>query len=450
MKDFFISYQRNDGSWAEWIAWHLTQKGYEVILQAWDFLPGCNIPHEMNEAIKTTRHTIAILSPDYIEESKYGQAEWKAVFFQDPLGEQRKLIPVKVRAVDLKPEPLLTGIAHINLIGIPEEEAIELLLSGVKGERKIPQTKPDYPLQSSQNICPNPYYPNNKSIDAQEKKYIELVEYEFNNVKERLREPAEKSQSSQLFFGAGFPFGSEKPIPAISKCAVSYDIDQLCDATIGKYHNIGYPFADRCKPQIVYKVASCRWRLLVALVADGLEEFDKDIVLTPLFSGIKSADCENIAEGLKNKVHGWLRHSSQASRRDFTLLPKELLRLIGKLCRQNSVTLEDLLAEEQGKHRQQEFRPLEKFSPNKIRVKFYFRDDPGVYEKLLRSLAEHHINIIRSQSWTLIPDRVACAELHLSHKENSFLLYSELQNICEKYPTREIVFTVEKMPDQQI
>ena len=42
-KDFFISYNKADRKWAEWIAWHLEESGgYSVAIQAWDFGTGCN------------------------------------------------------------------------------------------------------------------------------------------------------------------------------------------------------------------------------------------------------------------------------------------------------------------------------------------------------------------------------------------------------------------------
>ncbi|MCH8289827.1 toll/interleukin-1 receptor domain-containing protein, partial [Candidatus Poribacteria bacterium] len=37
MRDFFVSYNRADRAWAEWIAWHLEEAGYTVVIQAWDF-----------------------------------------------------------------------------------------------------------------------------------------------------------------------------------------------------------------------------------------------------------------------------------------------------------------------------------------------------------------------------------------------------------------------------
>src|SRR3954470_9794313 len=36
-RDFFISYNRADRTWAEWIAWQLEQAGRSFIVQAWHF-----------------------------------------------------------------------------------------------------------------------------------------------------------------------------------------------------------------------------------------------------------------------------------------------------------------------------------------------------------------------------------------------------------------------------
>ena len=36
MKDFFISYNKADLAWAEWIAWQLEEADYTTEIQAWD------------------------------------------------------------------------------------------------------------------------------------------------------------------------------------------------------------------------------------------------------------------------------------------------------------------------------------------------------------------------------------------------------------------------------
>jgi hypothetical protein len=50
MPDFFISYTSADKTWAEWIGYALEEKGFTVIIQAWDFRPGSNFVLEMQRA----------------------------------------------------------------------------------------------------------------------------------------------------------------------------------------------------------------------------------------------------------------------------------------------------------------------------------------------------------------------------------------------------------------
>ncbi|MGZ3610292.1 MAG: toll/interleukin-1 receptor domain-containing protein, partial [Ktedonobacteraceae bacterium] len=72
-KDFFISYNKADQRWAEWIAWQLEEAGYQTLLQAWDFLAGGNFVLDMNTAARKATRTIAVLSPDYLD-SKFTRA----------------------------------------------------------------------------------------------------------------------------------------------------------------------------------------------------------------------------------------------------------------------------------------------------------------------------------------------------------------------------------------
>ncbi len=75
LKRFFISYNKEDLDWAEWIAWTLENEGYETILQAWDFKPGSNFVLEMDKASKEADQTIAVLSNNYIK-SLFTNPEW--------------------------------------------------------------------------------------------------------------------------------------------------------------------------------------------------------------------------------------------------------------------------------------------------------------------------------------------------------------------------------------
>src|SRR5882672_7993581 len=96
MADFFISYNKADRQWAEWIAWQLEEAGYSVVIQAWDFLPGENFALNMHRAAQEVQRTIAVLSETYLS-SLYTQPEWAAAFAQDPTSTRRSLLPVRVR-----------------------------------------------------------------------------------------------------------------------------------------------------------------------------------------------------------------------------------------------------------------------------------------------------------------------------------------------------------------
>lgn len=128
-KDFFISYNKADRQWAEWIAWQLEQRGYTTIIQAWDFGPGSNFVLDMQRAASGTSRTIAVLSPEYLA-AEYTQPEWAAAFLQDPTGEKRTLVPVRVRECTL--DGLLAPIVYVDLVGANEEaQARQVLLDGV-------------------------------------------------------------------------------------------------------------------------------------------------------------------------------------------------------------------------------------------------------------------------------------------------------------------------------
>jgi hypothetical protein len=135
MTDFFISYNRADKTWAEWIGWTLEDAGYSVVIDAWDFRPGGNFVLEMHRAVAESRKTIAVLSESYLK-ATYVHPEWAAAFGEDPLGAERKLIPVKVK--DCQPQGLLKPLIYVDLIGLSKEAAREALL-GAMVERAKPE-----------------------------------------------------------------------------------------------------------------------------------------------------------------------------------------------------------------------------------------------------------------------------------------------------------------------
>lgn len=147
MADFFISYNRADREWAEWIAWQLEDAGQTTAIQAWDFRPGSNFVLEMERATQEAKRTIAVLSPDYVN-AVYTQPEWAQAFAKDPTGERGTLLPVRVREVELR--GLLRPIVYIDLVGRNEVGAREALLAGVSSSRAKPSVAPLFPGLASE------------------------------------------------------------------------------------------------------------------------------------------------------------------------------------------------------------------------------------------------------------------------------------------------------------
>ncbi|KAM3090819.1 toll/interleukin-1 receptor domain-containing protein [Phormidesmis sp. 146-35] len=142
MKDFFISYTGEDRAWAEWIAWTLEEKGYLVVIQAWDFRPGGNFVLDMQRAMAEANRTIAVLSLLYLQKP-FPQSEWAAAFAQDPTSQERKLLPVRVE--DCNPPGILRQIVHIDIFDCNEAEAKQRLLSAVEDGRMKPPQSPRFP-----------------------------------------------------------------------------------------------------------------------------------------------------------------------------------------------------------------------------------------------------------------------------------------------------------------
>ena len=156
MTNFFISYNRADRAWAEWIAWQLVEARYTVVVQAWDFRPGGNFVLDMQNAAADCERTIAVLSPDYLT-SEFTAPEWAAAFGQDPTGKKSKLLPVRVRECELK--GLLAQIVYIDLLNLNKTAAKRALLSGVKRGRAIPDEEPDFPGATPRATASEPRFP---------------------------------------------------------------------------------------------------------------------------------------------------------------------------------------------------------------------------------------------------------------------------------------------------
>jgi TIR domain/Effector-associated domain 9 len=146
MKDFFVSYNKADKQWAEWIAWQLEEAGYSVIIQAWDFRPGGNFVLEMQKAATESHQTIAVLSEAYLKAS-FTQPEWAAAFASDPQSLKRKLLPVRVKKCELT--GLLAPLIYVDLVDLEASAAQQTLLGALVARAK-PEKSPGFPGSSAE------------------------------------------------------------------------------------------------------------------------------------------------------------------------------------------------------------------------------------------------------------------------------------------------------------
>jgi tetratricopeptide (TPR) repeat protein len=157
MKDFFISYNKSDRAWAEWIAWQLEENGSAVVLQQWEFRPGANFVLEMQRAVAEAKRVISVISPDYVN-ALYSRPEWASAFGQESsIYERRTLLPVRVRESDLP--DFLVPLLYIDLVGLSESEARVALLSGVRSERDRPTGSPAFPAVAKESTAARKSYP---------------------------------------------------------------------------------------------------------------------------------------------------------------------------------------------------------------------------------------------------------------------------------------------------
>ncbi|MFG1872444.1 FxSxx-COOH system tetratricopeptide repeat protein [Micromonospora arborensis] len=131
-RDFFISYASPNRDWAEWVSVQLEQAGFSTLYQAADFRPGRDFVHEMHKALSSAKRIIALLSPAYLA-SDFGEAEWRAVFVQDPTGEQGLLIPARIQRCD--PPGLLASRIYVDFVNVDEVGARKKLLAAVDSVR---------------------------------------------------------------------------------------------------------------------------------------------------------------------------------------------------------------------------------------------------------------------------------------------------------------------------
>ncbi len=143
--DFFVSHAGADRAWAEWVAWQLTEAGYTVELDVWDWAAGRNFVTAMSDALDRCDRVVALFSAAYFDRSRYTTEEWSAAAVHGPDIAEGKLVPVRVEEVPAAQVPaVLRPLVFRDLFGVAEEQARRVLLEGVAGPRR-PDRKPVFP-----------------------------------------------------------------------------------------------------------------------------------------------------------------------------------------------------------------------------------------------------------------------------------------------------------------
>lgn len=143
MVDFFISYNGADKDWATWVASVLEEgQRYTTIFQARDFRPGENFVLRMQEAMRDSEHTLAVLSNHYLA-ALFTQSEWTSAFQKDPTGKRRALIPVRVAPCELPPP--FNVLIYCDLFGLDEPRARQALLAAVSPTVSPSPARPPFP-----------------------------------------------------------------------------------------------------------------------------------------------------------------------------------------------------------------------------------------------------------------------------------------------------------------
>lgn len=128
VRDFSISYAREDRAWARWIAQTLQEEGHTVHLDVWNFSPGSDFTLELTEMLMSSLYVLAVLSPEYLKALR-AQKNWKTVLTQRSRGSVTGTIGITVRPCDAR--DVLTSDSIIKLDAATEIEATDALVRNI-------------------------------------------------------------------------------------------------------------------------------------------------------------------------------------------------------------------------------------------------------------------------------------------------------------------------------
>lgn len=124
MKDVFISYSSKDSAWVRDVLLpNLENHSFSVIVDFRDFKTGSFGVEEMERAVEETRHTLLVLTNNYVQ-SDWTKFENVMAQSKDPGAVQRKLIPILLEKCNL---PLRLKILHYRDLSGNDPQQWDLL-----------------------------------------------------------------------------------------------------------------------------------------------------------------------------------------------------------------------------------------------------------------------------------------------------------------------------------
>ncbi|NNN34084.1 toll/interleukin-1 receptor domain-containing protein [Streptomyces sp. S3(2020)] len=148
----FISYAGPDNEWAEWVAWHLQENGYQVVLDRWHWRTGDDFVTKMSEALAQASAVVAILSPRYFEAGRYTEEEWTSA-----IARRGRYVPLVVEPLaDGQLPAILAPRLRKDLHGLSEPDALKALLDAVRGPARptpVSYTNLRAHETPAQNVC---------------------------------------------------------------------------------------------------------------------------------------------------------------------------------------------------------------------------------------------------------------------------------------------------------
>jgi hypothetical protein len=118
--DFFLSRRGSVAELAREVADVLTERGYKIIVQDYDFLSGDSVIERMHEGVKNARDLIILFTRDY-ELSSYCRKEFTSFEAQRLRNLEERHVTL-LRCEDAPLEGLLADVIYQDLVGIADRE----------------------------------------------------------------------------------------------------------------------------------------------------------------------------------------------------------------------------------------------------------------------------------------------------------------------------------------